>query len=285
MRARVALFAFCCSFGLVIGGCEPPGKPRPEEAQAENRETILDHKVLFNSNCAGCHGLNGKYGPARIINDAIYLSIIPRDTFRNTVANGRPGTAMPAWAKSQGGPLTGRQIDSLVDGIYKDWGNNPGDVPQDAPPYSANGKAGDPNHGKQLFARDCFMCHGKGAAVGPITEPVYLQLVSNQMLRSSIITGRRDLGMPDYRDLNMGKALSDQDVTDLVAYLNSLRTTPAPGETGAAGGEQAGSTGPHENENGPGQGQITKGNEGGNGPGSPQHQENEGSKGKGSSSQ
>ncbi len=94
------------------------------------------------------------------------------------------------------------------------------------PAYSAGDAQGDAGHGKKLFGRDCFMCHGQGAPVGPVTSASYLQLVSDQMLRTSIIVGRPDLGgviMPDYRSLNLGRALSDQDITDLVAYLSSLR--------------------------------------------------------------
>jgi hypothetical protein len=76
--------------------------------------------------------------------------------------------------------------------------------------------------------------------------------------------------MPDYRFLNMGKPLSDGDVTDLVTYLASLRP------------EQATAS----KQSGVGEGSLTKGNEGsGNGPGSPHQQKNEGNKGKGSSSE
>jgi hypothetical protein len=107
-----------------------------------------------------------------------------------------------------------------------------------------------------------------------VTDPAFLQLVSDQVLRTSIIQGRPDLGMPDYRTLNAGRALSDQNVSDLVGYLASLRPEP-PNESA------------HVVENGTGQaGRMTKGNEGsGNGPGSPRQQQNEGNKGKGSSSQ
>jgi cytochrome c oxidase cbb3-type subunit III len=270
MRTRITASVALCSFFL-LAACEPPGKPKAEEAQAENREAILDFNTLFRSNCAGCHGVDGKNGPARIINDPVYVSIIPRDALRDVIANGRPGTAMPAWAKNQGGPLTDKQVDALVDGIYKNWGT--GGAPAGAPAYADSNK-GDANHGKQLFARGCFMCHGPGAAVGSVTQPAYLELVSNQMLRTSIIVGRSDLGMPNYRFLNMGKPLSDQDVTDLVAYIDSLRTLPAPGTQGAPGQQQPGSSGARPNENGPGTGEITKGNEGsGHGPGSPTRSE------------
>jgi cytochrome c553 len=162
-----------------------------------------------------------------------------------------------------------------VDGIEKNWAK-PGQFQGvTLPSYSGNGETGDPVHGKKLFGRACFMCHGPGAPIGSITDPTFLQLVSNQLLRTSIIEGRADLGMPDYRTVNLGHALSDQDITDLVAYLASLRPT-APNVQAM-----------HTYESGSGQsGSITKGNEGsGNGPGSPQQKQNEGNKGKGSSSQ
>ena len=115
------------------------------------------------------------------------------------------------------------------------------------------------------------MCHGKGAKPGPVSDPSFLALVSNQGLRTSIIVGRPDLGMPDWRFLNLGRALSDQDIDDLVAYLASLR--PQNLQTGA-----------HVFENGTGQSGVpVRGNEGsGNGPGSPENQTgNQGSGGKG----
>jgi hypothetical protein len=91
--------------------------------------------------------------------------------------------------------------------------------------------------------------------------------------------------MPNYEILNAGRPLSDQDVTDLVAYVASFRPADVDKNIGRVGpstnaGEQASATGPHENENGPGtSGQMTKGNEGsGTGPGSPHQQKGEGNK-------
>jgi cytochrome c oxidase cbb3-type subunit 3/ubiquinol-cytochrome c reductase cytochrome c subunit len=69
------------------------------------------------------------------------------------------------------------------------------------------------------------MCHYPGGKVGAVTGPLYLNLVSDQWLRSSIIAGRSDLGMPDWRVLNAGKPLADGDVNDLVTYLTSQRAT------------------------------------------------------------
>jgi mono/diheme cytochrome c family protein len=109
-----------------------------------------------------------------------------------------------------------------VDGIEKNWAkpNQFGDAKM--PPYAAD-QQGNPDSGRKLFLRNCFMCHGPGAKVGPVADPTYLSLVSDQMLRTSIIVGRPDLGMPDYRSLKLGKPLADQDIADLVAFLASKR--------------------------------------------------------------
>lgn len=252
--------------------CDPPGKPEAEPRLAID---VTDFQSLYANNCSGCHGVNGRNGPGRPLNDPLYLALIPKDVLQQTIENGRPGTAMPPWARNQGGPLYPRQVTALVNGIEQNWAK-PIDLHGAAlPPYSAGETNGDAGRGKKLFLRDCFMCHGPGAAIGPITTPSYLALVSDQMLRASIITGRPDLGMPDYRVLNLGKPLSDQDVTDLVGYLTSLRPAYATPENAHVQENSAGETG-----------QMTRGNEGsGHGPGSRRHEENEGNKSTGASSQ
>lgn len=274
---RAFLETRCCRCGmgvisvlfLLLAGCDPPGKPKPEPPPAQD---VTDFATLYGENCAACHGADGKNGPARPLNSALYLAIIPRDVLQKTIENGRPGTAMPAWARSRGGPLTEKQIVALVNGIEQHWAKSASFRHTTLPSYSGMSN-GDPKKGKKLFARDCFMCHGPKAPIGSVTDPAFLQLVSDQVLRTSIIQGRPDLGMPDYRTLNAGRPLSDQDISDLVAYLASLRPQ-APNENAHV-------------ESGTGQaGQITKGNEGsGNGPGSPRQQQDEGNKRKGSSSQ
>jgi mono/diheme cytochrome c family protein len=255
---------------LLLLACDPPGKPKREEADAESGIEILDFGRLYNESCAGCHGVDGKNGPARMLNDGLYLSFIPKEQLRDVIVNGRPGTVMPAWSKQAGGPLSDKQVDALVDGIYTNWGKTPSGAGPKLPPYEQPASGGDAAHGKQIFARSCFMCHGKGARVGPVTDPAYLSLSSNQNFRTTVVVGRADLGMPNYRFLNMGKPLADNDVSDVVAYLVSLRPPEAE---------------PRQRM-GQGEGQLTKGNEGsGNGPGSPRQQQQEGIKGKGSNSE
>lgn len=278
MRAHIGLcgqigWIVCASVLLLAAtACDPPGKPEQEEVNARE---ITDFQTLYNENCQGCHGADGKNGPGRPLNDPLYLAIVPKQELLNTIANGRQGTGMPAWALSQGGPLTDKQVSALVDGIEKNWAkpvNFRGATP---PSYSAGNATGDADHGRKLFLKDCFACHGQGAAIGPVTDAAYLSLVSDQLLRTAIIQGRPDFGMPDYRIINAGHPLADQDIADLVAFLASKRPiTPDVQNL-------------HTNESGAGQsGPSVKGDEGsGNGPGSARKQQNEGSKVKGNSSQ
>src|SRR5689334_12565525 len=107
--------ATICIFTLLLScSCHPPGKPQPEPLL----EQVAYFNTLYAENCAGCHGDDGKNGPGRILNDPLYLAVLPKQALREIIENGRPGTAMPGWAKSQGGPLEPKQIDALVDGIY-----------------------------------------------------------------------------------------------------------------------------------------------------------------------
>jgi len=216
---------------ILLTSCEPPGKP---ESNSEEAAQVADFKTLFGQNCAGCHGENGKNGAVRPLNDPLYLAIIPKQELRKVIENGRAGTPMPAWARSRGGPLDPQQITALVDGIEQTWAR-PVDV-RDAPAYIAGARRGDSDAGKKLFSMNCFMCHGPGAPIGPVTEPAFLSLTTDQGLRASIIAGRPDFGMPNYQHLKLGRGLSDQNITDLVAYLSSLRPASAISEGGERGG-------------------------------------------------
>ena len=60
---------------------------------------------------------------------------------------------------------------------------------------------------------------GRGGEKGhDIVDPSYLALVSDQGLRSVVIAGRTDLGMPDWRE-NTGSPLTSQQVSDVVAWM------------------------------------------------------------------
>ncbi len=105
--------------------------------------------------------------------------------------------------------------------------------------------AGGQESGATLFAQICASCHGeegKGQQgdAGPLHSAAFLGLTSDQALRRIAVTGRPDLGMPDYRKLGAqrpsGQALDSREVADIVAYLASWRLAAPEGFSHVSGG-------------------------------------------------
>jgi len=216
----------------------------------------MDFGVLYRQNCSGCHGSDGKLGPAPPLNDPLFRAIVPEEEVDGIITKGRKKTLMPAFAKENGGTLTAAQIQVLVKEIkgipYKivekeeagvtkvkvvspKWGP-PAKPLKDAPAYrEPTLGAGDKGKGAAVFARACATCHGshgqgidqESEAARTINDRVFLALVSNQALRRYVITGRSDLGMPGYAEARPDSLdfmpLTDREVTDLVALLASWR--------------------------------------------------------------
>jgi len=212
-----------------LAGCELlPGRSSARET-APTQVAIF--RALYNQQCAGCHGRDGRLGAARPLNDAVYLALVPAPRLRQVIAEGIPGTAQPAFAIGAGGTLTDEQIDALVQGLLAAWARPDAPKGVSVPPYTA--KPGDPGRGSGVYAAACASCHGADGAGGPkarsIVDPSYLALVSDQHLRTTVIAGRADVGMPDWRGQIAGRALAPQEISDVVAWLVAKRTWGAPG--------------------------------------------------------
>jgi mono/diheme cytochrome c family protein len=156
----------------------------------------------------------------------VYLAIVDEATMRNIVANGVHGTSMPAFVQSAGGMLTAQQIEVITSGIFSRWGRKQVLDGANPPAYAAKA-AGNVDHGQLVFGTYCASCHGDEGAGTPkgsaITNDSFLALVSNQGLRTIVITGRPELGAPDWRGNVAGRPMSDQEITDVVAWLVSRR--------------------------------------------------------------
>ena len=218
---------------IFAAGCDQlPGKPTPEERWQAATE-VTDFSQLYALNCAGCHGAGGLLGAARPLNDPLYLALVSVPTLRTMIAQGVPGTAAPAFAQQAGGSLTDKQIDVLVEGMRSRWGKAENFTGVRFPPYSlevtsAKGSVpGDPQRGAVAYQTYCAQCHGKdgggGSKGGSVINPAYVALASNQALRTAVIVGRPDLGMPDWRAYVPGRPMSAQEITDVVAWLASHR--------------------------------------------------------------
>lgn len=226
--AMVAAFSLIPAL-ITTGACSVPGRPSAD-SQELAPAAVSDFKKLYASNCAGCHGPNGKTGPAVEIGDPVYLAIADDAVIRRVVAKGVPGTAMSAFARSAGGMLTGAQVDAIVTGIRTQWAKPEVLRGADPPPYapsSSTDEMPDAKRGKDVYAVYCSSCHGPDGEGGPhgssIVDGSYLSLVSDQHLRTTVIIGRPELGAPDWRGDVPGKPMSHQDVSDVVVWLAQQR--------------------------------------------------------------
>jgi len=114
-----------------------PPPPMPEMTEAQRDAGIMaakaDRQAVFKGDCVSCHvkKIEGKYGQqlfdaicavcheakdrATMVPDLHNLKVPTNEEFwRTWMTFGKPGSLMPAFATSQGGPLNDLQIASLA---------------------------------------------------------------------------------------------------------------------------------------------------------------------------
>jgi cytochrome c oxidase cbb3-type subunit 3 len=241
MRSPAIVLVTLALLSMVICGCNnAPGRP-PAGSESLRPNEVLTFETLYQQNCAGCHGEQGRGGAAIALNSPVYLEIADDATIRRVTAHGVSGTAMPAFAQSSGGMLTDEQVNAIVAGIRSKFGKH-GALDVVPPSYSM--APGDPQHGANVYDTYCVSCHGAagrgGSHAGSIVDESFLNLVSDQYLRTIVIAGRPELNAPDWRGNVPGKPMSQQEVSDVVAWLAAQRAKPALSSTSksASGGIQ-----------------------------------------------
>lgn len=142
-------FALIGGYFVVQGDASPlrPGGVRAAAVEHQLRQDVRRGAALYAQLCYDCHGRDGKAGktpagaqlPGLPLNRADFkhenLQADPsklaetRKLIENTIARGRKFTAprysMPAWARTEGGPLSPWQVKQLSDlimyGTDEDW--------------------------------------------------------------------------------------------------------------------------------------------------------------------
>jgi cytochrome c553 len=116
----------------VAGQPAPAGGIDPDRIK-NMQMALADRQVVFKGECAKCHvepavnktGEQLYVAACGICHDSVHRAAMVPDLknlrhptneehWRKWTRSGRPGSMMPAFAKSEGGPLTDEQIDSLV---------------------------------------------------------------------------------------------------------------------------------------------------------------------------
>jgi mono/diheme cytochrome c family protein len=220
MKRSLILFGCCAA----LAGCDwMPGKPVEKVDKWKPPTAVTDFHELYAESCQGCHGDGHTIGGAISLNNPTYLAVLPDATLRQVIANGIPNTKMPPFSTANGGMLTDEQIDKLVKGILA-W-RQPVPAGTTLPPYAA--APGNAASGETLYkAYTAAVAKAGGEKMlrdGFLANSTFVGLVSDQYLRTLIIAGRPELGIPDFQKVIPEHPLSNEDISDIVAWLISQR--------------------------------------------------------------
>jgi mono/diheme cytochrome c family protein len=235
MKMRLNIFLLTYGTALALAGCRSaPGRPLPG-SEAIRPDQVLDFPTLYAENCAACHGEHCQNGAAISLANPVYLAYAGAADVQRITSDGVAGTLMPPFAKSKGGMLTDRQIAVLVQGMMNAWAKPAAEDGEPVPAYTASGP-GKAVNGEQVFTSFCARCHGAdgtgstvaGGQAGSLVDPAYLALISDAGLRSILVAGQPEQGMPNYLS-DGSRPLTEPEITDAVAFLAQHRTA-TPGQ-------------------------------------------------------
>jgi cytochrome c oxidase cbb3-type subunit 3 len=221
MRADGAALVLAMLGAIALMGCDLPGRPKPGP-EVPRPEAVMTFKTLYGENCAGCHGAGGQNGAAMDLANPEYQAWVDDDSLRAVIANGEKGTLMPGFGVQSGGMLTDAQINAIIQGMRASWSRPDVLAGVNAPEYRAT-HAGDLTKGPAVYAAACSGCHGASAKqpgkAGSILDGSFLALITEQTVRTTIVAGRPDIGQPDWRSHIPGRALTDDEITNVSAWL------------------------------------------------------------------
>lgn len=221
---------------------------RHEEFKAAFRgRSIESGASIYSEFCSPCHGVQGQgiEGVAPALNTEYFFTQRLDDIgyqgsleayITLTVAGGRPVKSdetwpnnMPTWSVDYGGPLRNDQIGNVVDFILN-WEEAapPGGGPDDQPAAVVSVGDTPEERGQNLFASlGCVGCHiinGEGGGVGPELTNVYEEK-GEDYIRESVLMPNAVIAegyQPNIMPQTFGERLSDEQVDEIVAYLQSV---------------------------------------------------------------
>ncbi len=201
-------------------------EPHPETVELDE-EQVERGKVLFNQICVACHQPDGagRAGLAPRLNSPDFLGLANDTYIKDTILNGRPGTAMIGYKVM---PNVADNVDDLV--VYiRSWQNDYATFRDYHVDWTAT-IDGDPKEGQKAFRNFCASCHGingggyaDGGSGPGIGLPGFLDVASDDYIKKTIQVGRAGTAMKPF---GHGRGLANIDETDInniVAYLRSLQ--------------------------------------------------------------
>ena len=189
--------------------------------------------ILFENNCAVCHGDHGKGGTGVPLALPDFQRQVSDHFLYTTIRMGRPGRVMPAFTR-----LSDAEVHQIINYIRSF-------TQVKKPKHNTARIHGNPDRGRRLFAQDCAACHGDhgqgGQGTGvtfsrprdlPILAPAlnnpgFLASATDTMIKQTLLEGREGTPMNPFK----GKKVKDQDINDIVSYVRSFEKAKKPTST------------------------------------------------------
>ncbi len=195
--------------------------PLPDVSAVEaSRGEARYGRLLYQANCAACHGTAGAGGIGPSLNAPSFQGIASDAFLSESIVRGRPNTAMPGW----------RQFDSLqlsdLLSTMRSWHGVRSERGRTLKLAAArrNSLEASASIGRTLYQANCTMCHGpRGEGdLGPsLATQEFLALADNGYLYETLSEGRPGTGMPAWR------RMSSADVASLIRFIRTWQTVPA----------------------------------------------------------
>ncbi|MCP4376587.1 MAG: c-type cytochrome, partial [bacterium] len=154
-------------------------------------------RVIFNSSCASCHGVDGQYetdliGPT--VTNPEFLSYSSDESLHRMITRGRPGTAMPSWYF-----LSDRDISDIM-AFMRSKREVKADLAATLKELATTGSKRNriTRWGQARYRALCKSCHGPEAEgrIGPsLRSPEFLAMASDEFLYKTITLGRDGTAM------------------------------------------------------------------------------------------
>lgn len=203
---------------LVTGVLYALAVPGRANAAPSADQDVAAGRQLFLANCSTCHGPNGEG-----LRNAPSLVGVGAASVDFQVATGR----MPLQASGPQAParkdilFTEDEIGQMA-AYVASLGPGPA-IPSEEAVDPAKGNA---TRGGELFRTNCAMCHMASGSGGALTRGKYAPSVRNTepvYIYEAMVTGPQS--MPVFND----STIDPQSKRDIIAYLRSIGTAPAPG--------------------------------------------------------
>lgn len=190
LTSWLAMFVIILVMGYIILGEADRQQSAAETLQSEAIDVAID---VYAENCVVCHGAAGEGILAIPPLKLEALQTADEATLFKTIARGRYGTTMAAWAVDEGGILSNTEIEQMIILLqYGDWEQvenrvaelgltPPEPVVIEVDPETLNHIAELPDgqaiaSGLQIYSETCVACHGTGIAPDLNTENLRMRL-------------------------------------------------------------------------------------------------------------